>query len=178
MRKANAMKTPILAAMIFAVCSSSAMTQPAPANAAKNPPMAGMRMDDNSMAQMQERMKKMQDHMTRMQKTTDQAERRKLMDEHMKEMQEGMTMMRGMGGGMMQGMMGGAGKVGPGAGQGAGPGTGTGTGSGPGPGAGSGPMGVAKGGRTSPQMMEQRLDMMQMLMEQLMKHQQMQAPAK
>jgi len=137
-------------------------------------PMAGMRMEDKSMAQMQEHMKKMQDHMTRMQKTTDQAERRKLMDEHMKEMQDGMGLMRSMGGGMMDG----AGKAGSGAGQGAGPGTGTGTGSGPGPGAGSGPMGVAKGGRVSPQGMEQRMDMMQMLMEQLMKHQQMQAPAK
>ena len=54
--------------------------------------------EDKTTAQMQEHMKKMQDLMARLQKTTDPAERRKLMDEHTKAMQEGMQAMRGMSG--------------------------------------------------------------------------------
>jgi hypothetical protein len=71
------------------------------AKAAKAP--AKPKVDDKAAAQMQDHMKKMQDIMARLQKTTDPAERKKLMDEHTKVMQEGMQMMRGMGGGMMSG---------------------------------------------------------------------------
>lgn len=56
--------------------------------------------------QLQERMKTMQEQMSSIQQTTDPAERNKLMQEHMKTMQEQMKDMRGMGGGMMMGMMG------------------------------------------------------------------------
>jgi len=65
------------------------------------------RVDENSMKQMQDHMAKMQELMVRMEKTTDRAERQKLMDESAKAMQDGMAMMCGMSGGMMQGMMGG-----------------------------------------------------------------------
>jgi len=117
-----------------------------PATKAPKAP-AKPRADDKSVAQTQEHMKKMQDIMARMQKTTDPAERQKLMSEHMQAMQEGMKSMRGMGGGMMQGMMGQAPKDGT-----AKPGTGRGV-----------PM--------SPEMMERRMDMMQMMMEQMMQRQ-------
>jgi len=65
------------------------------------------RVDEKSMKQIQDHMAKMQEFMATMQKTTDPAERQKLSEEHTKAMQDGMAMMRGMSGGMMQGMMGG-----------------------------------------------------------------------
>jgi len=107
--------------------------------------------DDKAAAQMQDHMKKMQDIMARMQKTTDPAERKKLMDEHTKVMQEGMQMMRGMGGGMMQGMEGGM--------------------MGQAPKDGAAKPGMGRGAPMSPEMMERRMDMMQMMMEQMMQHQ-------
>ncbi|MBM3344092.1 MAG: hypothetical protein FJY56_18555 [Betaproteobacteria bacterium] len=68
-------------------------------------------MDEKHMAQMQEHMKTMRAQMERIHKSTDPAERRKLMQEHMQSMHAGMGMMRGMGGPMMggkgMGMMGG-----------------------------------------------------------------------
>src|SRR5437899_4571163 len=67
---------------------------------------AGPQAEDKSIARMQEHLKKMQGILARMQKTTDPAERRKLMTEHMQAMQEGMKTMRGMSG-MMQGLTGG-----------------------------------------------------------------------
>src|SRR6266568_3780512 len=113
-------------------------------SAKSQPPALKAPIDEKAMAQMQGHMKKMQDIMTRLQKTTDPAERKKLMEEHTKEMQEGMQMMRGMGGGMMgQAPKDGAAK--------------------------SGPRG--RGAPLSPEMMERRMDMMQMMMEQMMEHQ-------
>jgi len=112
---------------------------------------ASPKADDKSMAQMQEHMKKMQGIMARMQETTDPAERQKLMAEHTKAMQEGMQMMRGMGGGMMQGMGGGMmGKA---------------------PKDGAAKPGLGRGAPMSPEMMERRMDMMQMMMEQMMQRQ-------
>lgn len=108
-------------------------------------------VEDKSIAQMQEHMKKMQDIMARMQKTTDPAERQKLMSEHMQAMQEGMKSMRGMGGGMMQGMGGGM--------------------MGQAPKSGAGKPGMGRGAPMPPEMMERRMDMMQMMMEQMMQHQ-------
>jgi len=99
--------------------------------------------DDKAAAQMQDHMKKMQDIMARMQKTTDPAERKKLMDEHTKAMQEGMQTMRGMGGGIM----------------------------GQAPKDGTAKPGMGRGAPVSPEMMERRMDMMQMMMEQMMQHQ-------
>jgi soluble cytochrome b562 len=119
------------------------------AKAAKAPakPKAG----DKTAAQMHDHMKKMQDLMARLQKTTDPAERKKLMDEHTKAMQEGMQTMRGMGGGMMQGMEGGM--------------------MGQAPKDGAAKPGMGRGAPMSPEMMERRMDMMQMMMEQMMQHQ-------
>jgi hypothetical protein len=108
-------------------------------------PQAG----DKSVARMQEHMKKMQDIMARMQKTTDPAERQKLMNEHTQAMQEGMKTMRTSA--MMQDMMSG-GMMREAPKEGAGPGMG-----------GGGPM--------SHEMMERRMEMMQMMMEQMMQHQ-------
>ena len=65
------------------------------------------RVNDETMKQMRDHMVRMREFMTKMEKTTDPAERQKLTDEHMKTMQDGMAMMCGMSGGMMQGMIGG-----------------------------------------------------------------------
>ena len=107
---------------------------------------------NKSTAQMQEHMKRMQDIIAKLQKTTDPAERQKLVSEHTKEMQEGMQLMRSMGGGMMQGMMGG-GMMGDA------------------PKDGAGKPGMGRRAPIPPEMMERRMDMMQMMMEQMMQHQ-------
>jgi hypothetical protein len=104
----------------------------------------------------QEHMKKMQGIMARMQKTTDPAERQKLMTEHMQAMQEGMKTMRGMSG-MMHGMTGG-GMMGTGM-------------MGQAPKEEGGKPGMSDGGPMSPAMLESRMEMMQMMMEQMMQHQ-------
>lgn len=118
----------------------------------KAAPTAKSQASDKSTAQMQEHMKRMQDIMAKLQKTTDPAERQKLMAEHTKEMQEGMQLMRSMGGGMMQGMMGGGMMS-------------------DAPKGGAGKPGMGGGAPISPEMMERRMDMMQMMMEQMMQHQ-------
>jgi hypothetical protein len=116
---------------------------------------ASPQADDKSVARMQEHLKKMQGIMGRMQKTTDPAERQKLMTEHMQAMQEGMKTMRGMSG-IMQGMMGGgmmgAGMMGQAPKE-------------------AGKPGMSDGGPMSPAMLESRMEMMQMMMEQMMQHQ-------
>ena len=66
----------------------------------------GMMMDSKMMESMQENMKKMQAQMTEIRNSKDDETRERLMGEHMQTMEEGMAMMRGMGGDMMQGMMG------------------------------------------------------------------------
>ena len=61
---------------------------------------------DQDMAKTQENLKKMHEQMSLIQKTTDPAQRQKLMQEHQATMQQGMQMMNGMmGGGMMSGHM-------------------------------------------------------------------------
>ena len=104
--------------------------------------MMGKMMEGRS-AQMQGQMTKMQDIMARTQKTSDPAERQKLMTEHMQAMQEGMKTMRGMSG-TMQGMTGYKEEAG---------------------------SGMGGGGPMSPEMMELRVNMMQMMIEQMMQHQ-------
>jgi len=113
--------------------------------------------EDKTAAQMHDHMKKMQDLMARMQKTTDPAERKTLMDEHTKAMQEGMQTMRGMGGGMMQGMK--MGEMMEGGMMGKAPKDG------------ARKPGMGRGAPMSPEMMERRMDMMQMMMGQMMEHQ-------
>ncbi len=151
----------VLAVAVFAVPFAYAVDEHHPekaaspakaAQGAKAPrPAATPQADEKSMAQMQEHMKKMQDIMARLQKTTDPGERKKLMDEHTKAMQEGMQIMRGMGGGKMQGMGGGM--------------------MGQAPKDGAAKPGMGRAAPMSPEMMEHRMDMMQMMMEQMMQHQ-------
>lgn len=144
----------IAASVIGAVSVHAAQNEKSPpAQSAQMQHGQTPRMDDKQMAQMQERMKEMQSQMERVYKTKDPDERRKLMLEHMESMNQGMKMMRGMGGGMMMGMMGGK----------------------------SGGMGSMMGDGGKPvmdpkqrqDMMEKRIDMMHMMMEQMMQHQQM-----
>jgi hypothetical protein len=108
--------------------------------------------DAKQMTQMQERMKKMQEQMDRIHQAKDAKERQKLMQEHMQTMQEQKKDMRAMGGGMMMGMMGERGRGTPGS-------------------SGQDPAAREK-------MMQDRMDMMQMMMEHMMDQMQMQAPVK
>ena len=104
---------------------------------------AGMKME-----KMQEKMTKMQEQMSKIQLTSDPIERRKLMEAHMQSMREIMKMMRGMSGGMM-----GKKKKGE-------PVTEDGEAMG----------GMQTGMMAHHKMMEDRMDMMQMMMEQMMEH--------
>ena len=106
---------------------------------------------DAQMAKAQERMKQAQALMARLRESKDPAERKRLMQEHMQAMRDTMGMMRG----MRMGMMGG--------GQGMGM-TGGGQGKGPAKSCGIMPM---------HQMMEDRMEMMQMMMEQMFERQEM-----
>lgn len=106
---------------------------------------------DAQMAKAQERMKQAQALMAKLRESKDLVERKRLMQQHMQAMRDTMGMMRGMrmgmmGGGQGMGMMGG--------GQGKGP---------------------AKTGGMMPmhQMMEDRMEMMQMMMEQIFERQEM-----
>ncbi len=159
----------IAAMMAAALAAPLALAQtPAKADKAATPQASDADMDKYYSA-MQERYKKMQDQMARLSKTTDPKERQKIMEEHWKTMHEGMDAMMGRGG-MGRGMMMGGG-MGPGGG-----GMGPGGRMGPGPCVGMGPM--------SPEMMsqrqrcmEQRMDMMQMMMDQMIQRQGLSGPA-
>ena len=121
---------------------------------------------------MQDNVKKMQPQLDRIAKARTDAERQKAMAEHMQTMQENMAMARGMRAGMMMdcpmmegGMMGkgGMGMMGGGM---------------------MGKGGMGMGGGAAPadapdrmQQMEKRMDMMQMMMEQMMRRQDGPAPA-
>jgi hypothetical protein len=142
------MKTSMLVAAIVTCALSasivSAQEKPAPAKPAMNMDM------ESHMSQMQEKMQAMQAQMDTIRNTTDPKERQKLMQEHMQAMQENMKAMHGMGGPMMK--------------------------------SGDEPGGMMKGGKKSGmahgdmtkhhEMMEKRMDMMQMMMEQMMQHDQ------
>lgn len=142
------MKTSILATAIVA-CALSTPFVSAQEKSAPAKPAMGMDMD-KQMPQMQEKMKAMQGQMDKIHKTTDPKERQKLMQAHMQAMQENMKMMRGMGSPMMKGGGEHGGMM----------------------------MRDMKGGMTEGDMMkrhammEQRMDMMQMMMEQMMQHDQ------
>ena len=98
--------------------------------------------------QMQETMRKLQNQMGNIRQTNDPAERRKLMQEHMRTMQEGMKQMRGMGGMMMgMGQQGGMMM--------------------------DGGMMQMQGMMQMHDMMGTRMEMMEMMMEQMMQHEEM-----
>jgi len=142
----------------FALGTPYAAAQSAPKTPSK-PPTTAADMD-KQMAQMQENLKRMEQLMDRIHQTKDPKQRHELMDEHAKTMQENMQMMRGMGGPMMMDTM----RGGP---------TG---GMGPGMTGGGRMEGDPMAGKDSKQQldfMQRRMDMMQMMMEQLLRHQQM-----
>jgi hypothetical protein len=146
------MKISILAtAVLFSSLAApivSAQEDPMPTNPTMTKPMDM----DRQMPQFQENIKKMQLQMEKIHATTDQKERQTLMQEHMSSMQENMKMMRGMGGPMMGSSMMDGGKH----------------------------HGMAMGNNNSAmtkadimqrhEMMVSRMDVMQMMMEQMMQH--------
>jgi len=151
------MKTAILTTLIVA-CAATAAPLSAADKPASNNQAPGMTMGmDKQMAQMQGNMKTMQQQMDKLRATTDPKAKQKLMQEHMQTMQDHMTMMRGMGGPIMQGggQPGGMGGM-----------------------AGMSGMGSKKDAASGDMaqrhdMMVQRMDMLQMMMEQMMQHDQM-----
>ena len=125
---------------------------------------------------MQDNVRKMQAQLDRIAKARTDAERQAAMAEHMQTMQENMGMARGMQAGMtgcpmmesaMMGKGGGMGMMGGGP-------TGGGMGGGMGMMGGGAP---AAGAEDRMQQMEKRMDMMQMMMQQMMSHQGGMAPA-
>jgi hypothetical protein len=142
------MKIPMLVAA-FAACALSA---PIVSAQEKMTPGTPAMSADRQTSEMQENMKKMQQQMETIRATSDPKERQKLMREHMEMMQGGMKSMRGMGGPMAMG---------------GGQGGGMAMGEGKGKGMGSGDM------MQRHEMMEKRIDMMQLMMAQMMQHEQM-----
>jgi hypothetical protein len=141
------MKTSLLFAAIVA-CAMAAPVVTAQDGAAPVKMAKGMDTD-RQMSAMQVNMKEMQRDMERIHATTDPKERQKLLQEHMQAMQQGMKTMHGMAGPMMAG---------------GGPQDGT---------AAGGHKDMAAGEMMQHhQAMEQRIDMMQMMMEQMMQHEQ------
>jgi len=141
------MKTSILIAAITA-CALSAPT--ALAQDPTAPDKSAMRMNmGQQMSALQANMTAMQAQMEQIHATTDRKERQKLMQAHMQAMQDNMKAMRGMGGPMMMG------------------------GGQPGDMAmGSGKPMAGEDMKQRHQMMESRMSLMQMMMEQLLQHQQ------
>ena len=141
------MKTTLLTAAIVA-CALSAPIVSAQDKAASEKPAMGMAMG-HEIPQMHENMKAMQAQMAKIRATTDPKERQKLMQAHMQAMQDGMKAMHGMGEPMMKGD------------------------SQPGGMAQDGKKDMAGGGMMKHhQMMEDRMNMMQMMMDQMLQHQQ------
>ena len=155
------MRTQLAAAMIAAALAAPVFAQPGPGPGGDF---------EKYREQMWTRMQKMHEQMDKIRNTTDPAEREKLMREHFETMQQGMGTMRGYGP-----MMGGRG-MGPGAGKGpgAGPGKGPAGGGMMGRGFGRGPYAASECGRMQDPaarrdcMLDERLDMMQGMMDQMM----------
>lgn len=114
-----------------------------------SPPMNMEMEKSKEMPQMQDNIKKMQEQMDKIAKTTNAKERQTLMQEHMQTMQENMKTMRSMGGPAMKG---------------------GGMGMGMDPSQAAPKAGGIAGGDVNArqEMMENRMDMMQMMIEQMM----------
>jgi hypothetical protein len=144
------MKTPILVAAIVACALSSVPAASAQDKATPEKPAMSMDMG-LQMSSMQTKMKDMQAQMQKIRATTDPKERGKLMEAHMQAMQDCMGMMREQGKQMMP--MGGE----PGGGMAMG-----------------GDKSKAGGDMTKHrQMMEGRMGMLEMMMDQMLQHMQM-----
>ena len=147
------MKNPILVVAIVA-CALSASVVGAQEKIAPALPTMSMETDmEKQMPQMQENMKKMQQQMEKIRATTDPKERQQLMQEHMQAMQTNMKSMQGMGGPMMSGGQHGNMMM-------------------------EGKKAAMSQGDMMKRhaMMEKRMDMMQMMMEQMLQHDQMMEP--
>jgi hypothetical protein len=109
---------------------------------------------DRHMAEMQANMQIMQQQMQKLRATTDPEERQKLQQEHLQTMQANMSLMRGMGGPMMMGggHQGGMSMMG-------------------------GTRGTTGDMTQRHDMMERRMDMLQMMMEQMLQREQLMQPA-
>ncbi len=88
------MNTPVLVAAILACVLASVPVASAQDTTTPAKPAMGMEMEQQ-MSRMQANMRDMQAQMERIRATTDPTERRKLMEAHMQAMQECMTTMRG-----------------------------------------------------------------------------------
>jgi hypothetical protein len=140
--------TAVLAAMMLASAGLGAQDKPVEKQApAVQPAGPGMTDMDKQMAQMQENVKRMQRLMERMHQAKEAKERHDLLDEHYTMMQENMQMMRGMGGPMLRDTMGGGRMMG------------------------GNPM-AGMDSKQQQDFMQRRMDIMQMMMEQIMRHQQ------
>ncbi len=150
------MKTSILVAAImsgalaapFASAQDKSLSAPAVSAQKKSSPARQAMRVDMDMSQMQENVNTMRQQMEKLQATTDPQERQKLLQAHMQTMQESMQAMHGMCGPMLMG-------------------------DGQSGGAKSGHKHTTRGDMTQRQeIMEKRMDMMQMMMEQMMQHEQ------
>jgi predicted transcriptional regulator len=144
-------QTNMKASMLIPALAACALWGPVVSAQEKAPAMPAMSMDmDKQVSQVEQDMKNLHLQMDKIHKTTDPKARQKLMDAHMRAMQETMMDMRGMGGPMMKGGSKHDGMK----------------------------MGAQKGGMTdddmlkNQEMMSKRLDMMQMMMEQMMQRDQ------
>jgi hypothetical protein len=141
-------KTTMKTSILFAAIVVCALSAPIVSAQEKNAPVNSSMGTNKQMPRMQENMKEMQLQMEKIQATSDPKERQKLMQEHMQSMQENMKEMHGMGGSMMMSgdQRGGVAK--------------------------DDHKDMAKGGMMKHHdMMEKRMDMMQMMMEQMVQHQ-------
>jgi hypothetical protein len=148
---------------------ATAGAAPPPASPAAQSPMQGM--GPSAMPRMQDNMKKMQDLMTRIHASKNSAERQQLLQQHSKAMQEQMEMMHAMGGGQ-GGMMGGGMKMGSGMQGGANPPAGA---------QGGPPPTESMMNRElmmNHQAMQARMGMMEMMMGQMLQHQEAQQDPK
>ena len=141
----------ILCGAAFVAISSPTLRAAPPPTPASAVQRQSSTADNERLEQMQARMKLLQEQMRRIREAKTPTERSKLLREHMRTMFEQMRAMRSMGGGMMSGMMG-HGMMGGGMMR-------------------EGMMGGGNATATSAerrQWMQDRLDMMQMMMEQMM----------
>jgi hypothetical protein len=147
----NAMRS----SMLYAAIAACALVAPFVSAQEKAAPVgSAMAVDmDQQMSRMQDNMTRMQQQMEELRATTDPVKRQKLMQEHMQTMQESMKAMGGTSGPMMKGDGRGGGM------------------------AMGGPYNMAAGDIDQrQQLMERRMDMMQMMMAQMMQHDQMMQP--
>lgn len=147
----------LLATLALGAPYAAAQTAPTPTK-----PRATVADVDKQTEQMQENVKRMQQQMDGIHETKDPTVRHKLLDEHAETMKENMEMLRGMGGPTMTDTM----RERPAGGMESGMGLGTAGASGR-----SGDPMAGMDPKQQVEFMQRRMDMMQMMMEQILRHQ-------